>query len=113
MEVPKALGDMIEAIIGAVYLDSKCDLKRTWSVVKKMYGKTLSDILEKPEKSFLAQLHEKFPQKIEFEAAKVRPHDGKVQITVKIDQTKEFKGIGANKKMAKFAAAKCALRFSA
>ena len=51
-----------------------------------------------------------FPQKIEFEPAKVRPHDGKVEITVKIDQTKKFKGIGANKKMAKLAAAKCALR---
>ena len=61
VEIPKALGDMVEAILGAVYLDSKCDLKQTWSVVKKMYGQTLSDILEKPQKSFVAQLYEKFP----------------------------------------------------
>ena len=109
VEIPKALGDMIEAIIGAVYLDSKCDLKKTWSVVKKMYGQTLSDILEKPQKSFVAQLYEKFPEKIKFETAEVRKN-GKVAITVKIDERKEFKGIGANKKMAKLAAAKCALR---
>ena len=109
VEIPKALGDMVEAILGAVYLDSKCDLKQTWSVVKKIYGQTLSDFLEKPQKSFLAQLHEKFPEKIKFEMAEVHK-DGKVAVVVKIDERKEFKGIGANKKMAKLAAAKCALR---
>ena len=113
VEIPKALGDMVEAILGAVYLDSKCDLKQTWSVVKKIYGQTLSDILERPQKSFMTQLFEKFPEnnghKIKFETSEVRK-DGKVTVVVKIDEQEEFIGIGANKKMAKLAAAKCALQ---
>ena len=110
---PKALGDMVEAILGAVYLDSKCDLKQTWSVVKKIYGQTLSDVLERPQKSFMTQLFEKFPvnngHKIKFETSDVSK-DGKVTVVVKIDEQEEFKGIGPNKKMAKLAAAKCALQ---
>ena len=30
--VPKALADVVEALIGAVYLDSNCNDERTWQV---------------------------------------------------------------------------------
>ncbi|KAK9795892.1 hypothetical protein WJX73_009969 [Symbiochloris irregularis] len=35
---PKALGDMVEAIIGAVFIDSAGDLNATWQVVSHLFG---------------------------------------------------------------------------
>ena len=34
--VPKALADVVEALIGAVYLDSNCNDERTWQVSPDM-----------------------------------------------------------------------------
>ena len=32
IEVPKALGDLFEAVVGAVYVDSGMDLEKVWHV---------------------------------------------------------------------------------
>ena len=99
------------SFIGAVYLDSKCNLSITWSVIEKMYGQTLSTIVQKPPKNSIAQLHEKFPEEVKFGNPEVRKNDGKVSMLLSIESNeRKFRGIGVNKKMAKLAAAKCALR---
>lgn len=36
VEVPKVLGDLFEALIGAVFLDTNMDLNKTWDVVQKL-----------------------------------------------------------------------------
>lgn len=33
---PKILGDVVESVIGAVYLDLGRDMKRTWGVIQKL-----------------------------------------------------------------------------
>ena len=43
IEVPKILGDIVESIIGAVYLDSKCSLECTWNVIKKLIPEIVKD----------------------------------------------------------------------
>ncbi|CAL4183718.1 unnamed protein product, partial [Meganyctiphanes norvegica] len=43
IEVPKALGDVVEAIIGAVYLDSQQSLQKTWNVIENIMSTVLSD----------------------------------------------------------------------
>ena len=36
IEVPKALGDIFEAIFGAIYLDSGMDLNLVWDIYVKL-----------------------------------------------------------------------------
>eukprot|EP00873_Tetraselmis_striata_P008140 jgi/Tetstr1/428404/TSEL_001841.t3 len=36
VQAPKALGDVLEAVIGAVFLDCSCDLKKTWKVAEPL-----------------------------------------------------------------------------
>ena len=102
--------DIFVSSIGAVYLDSKCNLFITWCVIEKIYGQTLSTIVQKPPKNSIAQLHEKFPDEVKFGNPEVRKNDGKVSMLLSIESIqRKFRGIGVNKKMAKLAAAKCAL----
>ena len=114
IEVPKALGDLIESLIGAVYLDSNCDLAAVWKVVLKLYGYKMQKIIKKKPRNFITKLMELFPERVSFSKAKVLP-DAKVsrEVTVKRndhDDPLTFRGIGPNKNLAKLAASKCALR---
>ena len=114
IEVPKALGDLIESLIGAVYLDSNCDLAVVWKVVLKLYGYKMQKIIKKKPRNFITKLMELFPERVSFSKAKVLP-DAKVsrEVTVKRndhDDPLTFRGIGPNKNLAKLAASKCALR---
>lgn len=36
IEIPKALGDMVEAVLGAVYLDSNLSLEKCWDVILRL-----------------------------------------------------------------------------
>ena len=114
IEVPKALGDVIESLIGAVFLDSNCCLETTWKVIVKLYGDDeIMAVVKKRPKNFVAQLYELFPERVEFSNPTVKRD--KVYVTVSIfkslsrDQAMYFRGIGLNKKAAKYAAAKCAI----
>ncbi|CAL4067860.1 unnamed protein product, partial [Meganyctiphanes norvegica] len=63
VEVPKALGDLVEAIIGAVYLDSGRSLQETWKVIKNMLGDSLHDDIS-PDKipiNYIRKLYEQYP----------------------------------------------------
>lgn len=41
LEAPKTLGDLFEAVIGAVYVDSECSIFHTWQVFEKLLPFTL------------------------------------------------------------------------
>ena len=113
VEIPKALGDIVESLIGAIYLDTKHDLAQVWRVLEMLFGDRLSDVMHKMPKNFIVRLMEAFPERIKFNSPEMMK-DGKVSIIVRVYKTEDdpmrFKGIGLNKKAAKVAAAKCAIR---
>ena len=115
IEVPKALGDLVESLIGAIFLDSNCDLKIVWNFIEKLFGDQLEKIMKVKHKNFTAELMELFPGKVIFKNPEVMK-DGKVSRMVVVSKTlsdskpMQFKGIGRNKLSAKLAASKCALR---
>ena len=55
IEVPKALGDLIESLIGAVFLDSNGDLVQVWKVVRNLFGPEMQRIIDKKPKNFTAR----------------------------------------------------------
>ena len=46
VDVPKVLGDLFEATIGAVYLDSGKDLNVVWEVIYRIMHKEIGIILK-------------------------------------------------------------------
>ena len=116
MNGPKALGDLVESLIGAIFLDSNCDLKIVWHFIEKLFGDQLEKIMKVKHKNFTAELMELFPEKVIFKNPEVMK-DGKVSRMVVVSKPlsesskpMHFKGIGRNKLSAKLAASKCALR---
>ena len=115
IEVPKALGDLVESLIGAIFLDSKCDLKIVWRFIERLFGDQLQKIMKVKHKNYTAELMELFPGKVIFKNSEVMK-DGKVSRIVVVSKTlseskpMHFRGIGRNKLSAKLAASKCALR---
>lgn len=41
VDVPKVLGDIYEAVIGAIYLDSKKDLSVVWGIIYSFMHKEI------------------------------------------------------------------------
>ena len=115
IEVPKALGDLVESLIGAIFLDSNCNLKTVWHFIEKLFGEQLEKIMSVKHKNFTAELMELFPKKVIFKNSEVMKN-GKVSRIVVVSKTlsdsrpMHFRGIGKNKLSAKLAASKCALR---
>jgi len=112
VEVPKILGDVFEAVIGAIYLDSGHDLFTVWVIYRKLCPQ-IDSVLENPPRNLKAVLHEKFPENkgVTFSKASQKGED-QVKVVVRVGALagKEFVGLGRNKKMATLAACKCALR---
>ena len=65
VEVPKVLGDVFEAIIGAVFLDCGHDLPTVWKVYTKLCPQ-LDAVVAKPPLNMKKQLVERFPGKVKF-----------------------------------------------
>ena len=99
IEVPKALGDLVESLIGAIFLDSGCDLKIVWYTIQKLFGDQLENIIKKKPKNHTAKLMELFPEKVIFKKPEIMK-DGKVsrvavvKKTLVDDHPMTFKGIG-------------------
>jgi len=70
IEVPKALGDLVESLIVAIFLDSGCDLKIVWNFIEKLFGNQLEKIMKVKHKNFTAELMELFPEKVIFKILK-------------------------------------------
>lgn len=41
VDVPKVLGDLYESVIGAIYLDSGKNLKKTWDIIYSLMHKEI------------------------------------------------------------------------
>lgn len=44
VDVPKALGDIFESLIGAIYLDSGKNLNRVWNIVYAFMHKEIGKV---------------------------------------------------------------------
>ncbi|XP_017776931.1 PREDICTED: endoribonuclease Dicer-like [Nicrophorus vespilloides] len=113
VDVPKVLGDIFESMVGAVYLDSGMDLNAVWKVVYKIMWKEISQFCANIPKSPIRILMETLaPLYPTFHSA---VSVGGEMVMVKLDfmlrgSLTRVHGFGQNKKGAKKAAAKIALR---
>jgi len=113
VEVPKVLGDVFEALFGAIYLDSGHDLKVVWDTYRRLCP-NLDEVVANPPLNMKKQLLERFPTpgNVVFSQAK-REVGGGVSVIVEVqdgEERRRFKGKGRSKKLAILAACKCALR---
>ncbi|XP_011632113.1 endoribonuclease Dicer isoform X1 [Pogonomyrmex barbatus] len=113
IDVPKVLGDLFESLIGAIYLDSGKNLTKTWeiiySVMHKEIDKFKRNIPKQPVRVIYenTDIHPKFLPTISIDS------NQHIMIPLKITiagKEKVFHGCGVNKKQAKCAAAKLALK---
>ena len=113
VEVPKVLGDVFEALIGAIFIDSGHNLELVWSIYRKLCP-GLEDVVRNPPQNFKKELLEKYPGgKVKFGKAIVEAEVVFVDIEVDVgDMKKKFRGRGKNKNLATLAACKCALRMN-
>lgn len=110
---PKVLGDIFESLIGAIYIDSGKDLIKVWQIVFKMMQQHFevfcADVPKQPIRViFEADVKPKFLKSSVIEST------GQIMVPLEIiveGETKLFHGFGANKKQAKSAAAKQALKY--
>ena len=114
IEAPKALADIFEAILGAIYLDSGMDVNLVWAKFVRLCPFIIEAIKRRPPHP-VNELLELFPPpKTNIKPAMSIKGTGKVVVEVEISlgarmHPLRFKGFGTNKKVAKAAAAKCAL----
>ncbi|TRY74454.1 hypothetical protein TCAL_10094 [Tigriopus californicus] len=125
VEIPKVLGDVLEALLGAVYIDSKFDLPLVWNLVKRLFPEMDEVVALKPQ-SPVKLLMEKYPERVKFcTLPKLGRGLNRTVMGVEIFDrplTKDkdqrvppkrkaiFKGLGPNKRMAKETASRCCLR---
>ncbi|XP_071454543.1 endoribonuclease Dicer [Hetaerina americana] len=127
VEVPKALGDIMESLAGAIFLDSGLSLTAVWQVfypmmkneieafTKKVPKQPVRELLETNAKVQFMPSEEVKPAVVGDEVQKSGVVKAIVMVPVKITdpargQERTFFGFGENKSLAKRAAAKLALR---
>lgn len=111
IDVPKALGDIFEAIIGAVFLDSGSNLQVTWKVIYDMMSNEINEFMRDVPIQVVRRLEEWPGANPSYSPAHVE--DDVVVVTVKftkIDKILSVNGFGKNSDNAKRAAAKHALQ---
>ena len=112
VEVPKVLGDVLESLIGAIYIDSGHDLRKVWEIYRKLCV-NVDEVIKDPPMNPKKELMEKFPDKVRFSGMRDDRRE-KMVVTARIEKSsgkaREFRGLGENKSMATLAACKLALR---
>ena len=108
------LGDVFEALIGAIFIDSGHDLELVWQIYKR-FCPNLQEIVSNPPLNVKKELLEKFPGPgmLRFSKAVLVDVDMvmvEVEINPRQGEVKRFRGRGRNKILATLAACKCALR---
>ncbi|KAL6436316.1 hypothetical protein ACFW04_004692 [Cataglyphis niger] len=113
VDVPKVLGDLFESLIGAIYLDSDKNLTKVWEIVYSFMHKEIDKFSKDTPKHPVRLIYEnknaraKFLDPVSIEDTEIIMVSLKVTIA---GEEKLFHGFGANKKQAKCAAAKQALK---
>ncbi|KAJ8962251.1 hypothetical protein NQ318_018225 [Aromia moschata] len=112
VDVPKVLGDIFEALAGAVYLDSNRDLKTVWTVFYKIMWKEIDLFSRNVPKNVVRRLFE-WPGTYARFGNVMHTSNNKSMVALRFmlnGREKTVYGCGTNKAMAKKAAAKLALR---
>lgn len=102
IEISKVLGDLFESLFGAIFVDCDFDLNTVWSVLHKFMFNELIAFKANPPKTFLAQMHELYPQAM---FSNVRTVAKRTLVDISV-HGELFTGCGDNKKLAKMDAAK-------
>lgn len=112
VDVPKALGDVFESLVGAVFLDSNNDMAVTWKVIYGLMHNEILTFTENTPIQIVRQLYEfKPPCSPTFSRAIPDEDTVLVKLRYRIrTQQHEAYGFGQNKDDAKRAAAKVALQ---
>lgn len=108
VEVPKVLGDLFEAVAGALYLDCRQDLETVWRVYLPILKPSIDYYSAKPPMSAVRKLLEMMPNAAKF-APIERMVNGKFKSTLTVSSYGTFVGIGRNFRIAKSTAAQRAL----
>lgn len=110
VDVPKALGDVVEALIAAIYLDCR-NLNTTWQVVYRLFAPELREFSRNVPLNPIRQLYEHKLAKPTFGPPVMDKNQ--VMVTCQfncMEKTIKVYGFGNNTKQAKLSAAKHALQ---
>ncbi|KAH7980460.1 hypothetical protein HPB49_016339 [Dermacentor silvarum] len=107
VEVPKALGDLFESLMGAVFLDCGMSLDTVWRIIYRLFGREIESFSERVPVPPIRTLLEKFPD-ARFGPAEVLKNE-KVKVEL-ILADRTFTCVAKSKKLAKTALAKKCLR---
>ena len=58
--VPKALADVLEALVGAVFVDSGLDLKKTWEIFEPLLRPAIAFYSSNIPLNSVAKIHEHY-----------------------------------------------------
>ncbi|KAK2580644.1 hypothetical protein KPH14_007750 [Odynerus spinipes] len=114
VDVPKILGDLFESLIGAIYLDSNKDIKKVWEMLYALMHEEIDAFSKNVPKQAVRVIYETPGANAKFLPATLVEGTSTVMITLEITskrKSKLFHGFGINKKQAKCAAAKQALKY--
>ncbi|XP_014473379.1 PREDICTED: endoribonuclease Dicer [Dinoponera quadriceps] len=113
IDVPKVLGDLFETLIGAIYLDSNRNLTKVWEMVYSFMHKEIDEFSRNIPKNPVRVIHEHQNAHAKFLEATSIGSRNIIMVPLKVNiagKEKIFHGFGSNKKLAKCAAAKQALK---
>jgi len=116
IDVPKALGDLFESLIAAIYLDCNRDLKFVWKICYKYLEKELHEFCKNVPKNPIRLLHEMqlqptFSKAIASDDSIARGLGFMMKLEIIVNKKNvTIFGFGQTKKEAKVAAAKLALK---
>lgn len=107
VEVPKALGDLFESLIGAVFLDCGMSLDTVWAILYRLFGREIESFIHCVPLPPIRALLERFPH-AHFSQAEVLKND-KVKVELTLGEH-VFTCVAKSKKTARTALAKKCLR---
>ncbi|XP_077537077.1 endoribonuclease Dicer-S-like isoform X2 [Haemaphysalis longicornis] len=107
VEVPKALGDLFESLIGAVFLDCGMALDTVWAILYRLFGREIESFVHRVPLPPIRALFERFPH-ARFSQAEVLKND-RVKVELTLGEHK-FTCVAKSKKTARTALAKKCLR---
>ncbi|KYM95939.1 Endoribonuclease Dicer [Cyphomyrmex costatus] len=113
IDVPKVLGDIFESLIGAIYFDCGKNLVKVWEIIYSFMHKEIDEFSRNIPKQPVRVIYENTDIHPKFLEAILIKGTDTVMIPLKITiggKEKLFHGFGSNKKQAKCAAAKQALK---
>ncbi|XP_022180231.1 endoribonuclease dcr-1 isoform X3 [Myzus persicae] len=116
VDVPKVLGDLFESLIAAIYLDCNRDLNFVWAICYRFLENEIKEFCENVPKNPIRILHEtklqpNFSKPDASEKAAEKGFGTMMKLEIILNnQPMRIYGFGQNKKEAKVAAAKMALK---